>query len=153
MWTCLAPLQGIHFAEGNDNDGSMVLKYTYGGTKVLFTGDMTMESERLLLEQKADISADILKVSHHGSSYSSNAAFLEGVSPEAAVISCGEKNIYGHPHEETLERLQEVDIGIYRTDEMGSVLVKLLKDGRFTIETMAERKPFYENFKEKLEKW
>ena len=152
-WNCLAPLAGIRFAEENDNHGSLVLKYTYGGTKVLFTGDMTMENERLLLEQGADLFADILKVSHHGSSYSSHGDFLESVSPKAAVISCGEKNIYGHPHKETLERLKDVDAEVFRTDEMGSILVKLRKNGGFTIETMAERKPLYEDIKEKLEKW
>ncbi|MBQ5708599.1 MAG: hypothetical protein IIV62_01410, partial [Anaerotignum sp.] len=137
--------------EGDENDGSMVLKYSAGGTEVLFTGDITMEGEQLLVQQGADLSADILKVSHHGSMYSSSAEFLEKVDAETAVISCGRDNIYGHPHKETLERLQGTNI--YRTDEQGSVLVKLQRDGTYKIETMTERKPLYERIKETMEKW
>ena len=69
----------------------MVLRYSYGDTKVLFTGDITAEEEQQLLEQ--NISADVLKVAHHGSKYSSDAAFLEKVLPKAAVISCGTNNV------------------------------------------------------------
>lgn len=149
---CLYPLQGVTFRDGDDNHGSMVLKYGYNGTEILFTGDISAADERFLLEQEADVSADILKVAHHGSKYSSDAYFLETVSPKAAVISCGAGNLYGHPHGDTLERLQAAEAEIYRTDTEGAILVKLKRDGTFAIETMTERKPFYENVKEKLEK-
>lgn len=149
---CLYPLEGVTFRDGDDNHGSMVLKYGYGGTELLFTGDISAEDERLLLEQETDISADILKVAHHGSKYSSDGDFLEAVSSRAAVISCGTGNRYGHPHAEALERLQAAEAEIYRTDTEGAILVKLKQDGTFAIETMTERKPFYENVKEKLEK-
>ena len=149
---CLYPLEGVTFRDGDDNHGSMVLKYDYNGTEILFTGDISAADERFLLEQEADVSADILKVAHHGSKYSSDADFLETVLPEAAVISCGAGNLYGHPHGETLERLQAAEVEIYRTDTEGAILVKLKRDGTFAIETMTERKPFYENVKEKLEK-
>lgn len=92
----------------------MVLRYSYSDTKVLFTGDITAEEEQQLLEQ--NISADVLKVAHHGSKYSSDAAFLEKVSPKAAVISCGTNNVYGHPHKEAMERLQKTGAEIFRTD-------------------------------------
>jgi competence protein ComEC len=69
------------------------------------------------------------------------------------VISCGEKNLYGHPHQETMERLQNAGMEIYRTDESGSILVKFRENSTFTIETMTERKPLYERIEEKLEKW
>lgn len=149
---CLYPFEGVTFRDGDDNHGSMVLQYVYGGTELLFTGDISAADERFLLEQEADVSADILKVAHHGSKYSSDADFLETVSPRAAVISCGAGNLYGHPHGETLERLQIAEAEIYRTDTEGAVLVKLKQDGTFVIETTTERKPFYENVKEKLEK-
>lgn len=149
---CLYPLEGVTFRDGDDNHGSMVLKYGYNGTEILFTGDISAADERFLLEQEADVSADILKVAHHGSKYSSDADFLETVSPKAAVISCGTGNLYGHPHGETLERLQAAEAELYRTDTEGAILVKLKRDGTFAIETMTERKPFYENVKEKLEK-
>lgn len=151
-WTCLAPVAGTSFSEGEDNHGSMVLKYTVGDTEVLFTGDMPYEGEQLLLEKNVDVSADILKVSHHGSKYSSNENFLAAVDAKAAVISCGERNVYGHPHKETLERLSEAGTEIYRTDVCGSVQIKLKQDGTFTIETMAERKPLYERIKKTVEK-
>ena len=146
---CLYPT-GDSVRAGEENRGSLVLRYSYGGADVLFTGDITAEEERLLLEQ--DISADVLKVAHHGSKYSSDAAFLEKVSPKAAVISCGAGNVYGHPHEETVERLQKTGAEIFRTDEEETILVTIGKDGAINIETMTERKPLYENIKEKLEK-
>ena len=149
---CLYPFPDIRFRDGDDNHGSMVLRYRYSGTEVLFTGDISEEDERFLLEQGTDVSADILKVAHHGSKYSSDDAFLQAVSPKAAVISCGAGNLYGHPHGETLERLQAAKAEIYRTDTEGAILVKLKKDGTFAIEPMTERKPFYENIKERLEK-
>ena len=131
----------------------MVLKYTVGDTEVLFTGDLSSECEQILLNTNADVSADILKVSHHGSKYSSGQDFLAAVAAKTAVISCGEKNIYGHPHGETLERLTEAGMEIYRTDACGSVQVTLKGDGSFTIETMAEREPLYERVKKTVEKW
>ena len=152
-WTCIAPKEGIIFPGGDDNDGSMVLKYETGGTEVLFTGDISAWAERFLLQEGADVSADILKVSHHGSQYSSSETFLQKTAAKAAVISCGEKNIYGHPHQKTMERLQKAGMEIYRTDESGSILVKIRENGTFTIETMTERKPLYERVKEKLEEW
>lgn len=146
---CLYPT-GNTLGEKEENQGSMVLKYTYGDRSVLFTGDISAAEEQLLLD--ADIAADILKVAHHGSKYSSDTAFLEKVSPETAVISCGMGNLYGHPHAETLERLEEVGAEIFRTDEDGTVLATIGKDGTISIKTMTERKPLYENIKEKLEK-
>lgn len=152
-WICLGPIKDVTFSEDDDNQGSVVLKYTVGETEILFTGDMTAENERLLLETDADFSADILKVSHHGSKYSSDETFLAEVAAKTAIISCGEKNIYGHPHEETLERLENVGTEIYRTDADGSILAKIKTDGTFTIETMTERNPLYERIKETMEKW
>ena len=146
---CLYPT-GASAGTGEENQGSMVLRYSYGDTKVLFTGDITAEEEQQLLEQ--NISADVLKVAHHGSKYSSDAAFLEKVLPKAAVISCGTNNVYGHPHKEAMERLQKTGAEIFRTDEDGTILVTIGKDGAMNIETMTERKPLYENIKEKLEK-
>ena len=146
---CLYPT-GASAGTGEENQGSMVLRYSYSDTKVLFTGDITAEEEQQLLEQ--NISADVLKVAHHGSKYSSDAAFLEKVSPKAAVISCGTNNVYGHPHKEAMERLQKTGAEIFRTDEDGTILVTIGKDGAMNIETMTERKPLYENIKEKLEK-
>lgn len=150
-WECLYPLREVILG-ADDNHGSMVLRYQYGGTKILFTGDIGIADERLLEREEKDVAADILKVAHHGSKYSSSAAFLERVSPAVAVISCGEGNLYGHPHTETLERLTAVSAVQYGTDLDGSVFLTLSENGRYKIETMAERKPFYERIEETMEK-
>ena len=128
----------------------MLLRYTYGGTKVLFTGDLGSLDERLLVEREKELSADILKVPHHGSKNASELEFLESAAPQTAVISCGRGNIYGHPSPETLERLGTVAENIYRTDLDGSIIVTLSHDGDWKMETMAGQKPFYERMPGKV---
>ena len=150
-WKILYPIDGIVFKNGDDNHGSMVLKYQYNGTNVLFTGDCGIEDEELLLQRGADLSADILKVSHHGSQNGSGEMFLERIGAETAIISCGENNIYGHPHDATMKRLKDADMDVYRTDKDGTILVRMKQDGTFKIETMAERKPLYERIKKTME--
>ena len=70
----------------------------------------------------------ILKVAHHGSRNSTSSEFLEQIQPKVAIISCGENNTYGHPHEETLERLEAVGTSAYRTDQCGAVIVETKND-------------------------
>ena len=101
---------------GEGNDSSIVLKITYGNTSFLFTGDAEIPSEQYLLNNNADIKANVLKVGHHGSSTSTSKEFLEEVNPEYAIISVGKDNSYGHPHKETMELLQKENITTYRTD-------------------------------------
>ena len=92
---------------------------------VLFTGDMGEERERgLQLQQYA-----VLKAGHHGSHYSSSMEFLEQVQPKLTVISCGRGNRYGHPHQETLERLQAIGSNVVRTDELGCIKVVFDAEG------------------------
>ena len=71
------------------------------------------------------LDVDFYKVNHHGSKYSSCEEWLAALSPKVATISCSRKNSYGHPHEETLERLQEVETIVYRTDEVGAITIRL----------------------------
>ena len=105
------------------NDYSIVTKLTYGDTSFLFTGDAEEEPEQDMLSRSAyDLSSTVLKMGHHGSSTSSTEAFLDAVNPQIAIISCGQDNDYGHPHEETLEKLQDRQITTYRTDEQGTIL-------------------------------
>ena len=101
----------------NTNDYSAVIKVAYGDTSFLFTGDAEEYAEDLIT---GDVSADVLKVGHHGSSTSTGEAFLQRVSPSYAVISCGLGNSYGHPHTETIEKLG--GIPVFRTDEMGTIV-------------------------------
>ena len=151
--TCLYPPEGVKFTDNDDNHGSLVLSYAYAGTKVLFTGDAGVEDERILLSEGADVSAEILKLGHHGSKNSSSGDFLQAVSPSVGIISCGENNRYGHPHEETMERLKEAEITPYRTDEQGTIIAKLSPKGSYQMEAVAERESVYERVKETMEKW
>lgn len=110
------------------NDTSVVCRLTYGETAFLFTGDAEKESEEDILAAGFDVTADVYKAGHHGSSTSNSLAYLKAVGPRFAVISCGEGNDYGHPHKEVLERFEKLGIQVLRTDLMGTIVVA--SDGR-----------------------
>lgn len=100
----------------NENNYSAVIKISFGNTSFLFTGDAEKEIEDKLLSLHDDISCDVLKVAHHGSSSSTTESFLTSVNPKYTVISAGRNNIYGHPDKETLSKLNKYSIDILRTD-------------------------------------
>lgn len=102
------------------NEASMVLRLHTPYRQYVFTGDLELEAERQLT-RLGDIGAQVLKVGHHGSRFSSSRPFLAAVNPTVAVISCGRHNAYGHPHQETLERLADIGAVVYRTDEWGTI--------------------------------
>lgn len=106
----------------NLNDFSAVIKLTYGDASFLFTGDAEVLSENEMLASSADLSADVLKFGHHGSSTSSSEAFLKAVAPTWGIISCGEGNSYGHPHSETLASAAKSGITLCRTDLEGTIV-------------------------------
>ncbi len=106
--------------KSNINDSSIVLKITYGKNSFLLTGDATSNVERKIYNE--DIKSDVLKVAHHGSSYSSTDVFLDKVKPYYAVISVGKNNIYNHPSNKTLEKLNKRNIKVYRTDLDGTIV-------------------------------
>ena len=109
------------------NNESVVIYLDFGDTDFLFTGDMEEWAEKRVLDSNYYVDADVLKVAHHGSSTGSSEAFLCAVTPHYAVISCGRSNDYGHPHAETLDRLEEAGAEIYRTDIQGDIL--FISDG------------------------
>ena len=111
--------------ESDLNNTSIVLKLEYGKTSYLFTGDATDKTEEKIIDK--DIEADVLKIGHHGSSYSSTESFLNKVKPKYAIIQVGNDNKYDHPTKTTLDKLNERNIKIYRTDENGTI--KLTSDG------------------------
>lgn len=119
-FTILAPVDDYD----DNNNNSIVLRLDHGDNSFLFTGDAENQAEEDILSTQADVDADVLKVGHHGSSTSTSDAFLAAVSPDYAVISCGEDNKYGHPHAETLNRLRENGITVYRTDEQGTIVAE-----------------------------
>ncbi|MBC2580852.1 hypothetical protein HGI79_11235 [Clostridium sp. DJ247] len=104
------------------NDYSIVIKLTYGSNKFLFTGDAETLSEKEILAKGFDVSADVLKLGHHGSRSSTSTEFLDKVNPKYAIVSCGKDNDYGHPHDVTMKKLEKKHIPLYRTDESGTII-------------------------------
>jgi len=108
----------------DQNNYSIVLKVTYKNISFLFTGDAETLSEKEILQNGIDVSADVLKLGHHGSNSSTSAKFLDKVNPKYAIISVGKDNSYNHPHSEIITRLSIRNIIIYRTDILGNILIK-----------------------------
>ncbi|MFT5179766.1 MAG: competence protein ComEC [Candidatus Paceibacteria bacterium] len=112
-----------NLGQGSENDNSIVLRLVYGDTSVLLTGDISGDVEEdLALMYKDQLKSDVLKVAHHGSNDSSTLNFLEKVNPSYAVISSGKDNRYGHPHKETIDRLDLVEALIFDTKELGNII-------------------------------
>ena len=107
---------------GDLNELGLTALASAGDFDLLITGDMSGSTEKKLVETYALPDIEVLVVSHHGSRYSSNIRFLKSVMPEAAVISVGDNN-YGHPSEETLQRLLAVGADIWRTDQQGTIRI------------------------------
>lgn len=106
----------------NLNDSSIVLRLKHGTNTFLFTGDASTKVEKQLLNK--NIASDVLKVGHHGSRYSTSKEFLNKVNPQYAIISVGINNTYKHPHDETLKKLNDKKIIIYRTDQEGTIVAE-----------------------------
>jgi competence protein ComEC len=105
------------------NNGSIVAKLVYGNTSFLLTGDSSKAIEKyLLLIDGESLDTDVLKLGHHGSDTSSSLEFLGYTSPMYAIISAGEDNRHGHPHEEVLERLKQFDIAYLETSKEGTIV-------------------------------
>ena len=104
------------------NDTSIVLRVEHGENSFLFTGDAETEAEKDILETGLEVSADVLKVGHHGSGTSTCYQWLREVNPTYAVIPVGEDNSYGHPHENVLSRLRDAGVAVYRTDLQGHII-------------------------------
>ena len=120
----LNPLYDSDFYEESDfNNASIVVKLFYKNADFLFTGDIEEAAEKKLLVWQNILQSDILKVAHHGSSTSTNLEFLDKVNPNIAVITVG-KNHFGHPSQKIIERLEDKNIQIYRTDEDGTVIIR-----------------------------
>lgn len=110
--------------EDNLNEASIVARLTYGDISFLFTGDAEVPSEKQMLDAGYQLKSTVLKAGHHGSVTSTGDDFLDAVSPEMAVIMCAEGNSYGHPHKETLVKLENAGIEVYRTDMHGTIIVE-----------------------------
>jgi len=123
---------GESLGNSNKNEGSLVMILESQKIKTLYTGDIGIETENKLVNQN-DLDADILKVAHHGSRFSTSIGFLEEVSPAIAIIEVGDNN-YGHPHPTTLQKLEMTGVSTYRTDINGMVSL-LIQNGRIGVQT------------------
>jgi competence protein ComEC len=106
----------------NLNDCSIVLRLTHGESSMIFMADASTLVEEEIMDGYDNIKSDLIKIGHHGSSYSSSLEFLEFINPKYAVISVGKNNIYKHPSNEILKRLEQNDIKVYRTDINGTII-------------------------------
>jgi competence protein ComEC len=108
----------------DNNESSIVIKLSYEDISFLFTGDAAGIAENLMIgKYNYRLRSTILKAGHHGSKHSSTEEFLKKVRPEVAVFSCGKENKYGHPNDETIERLKKIGAKMYRTDHQGTITI------------------------------
>jgi competence protein ComEC len=122
--TVLAPDSAWLASLADPNEGSVVLRLSYGAVSVLLTGDAEAGEEAWLLARYGDaLRADVLKVAHHGSATSSTAAFLDAVRPRVALVSVGTDNSYGHPSQEVLQAFDARGAHLLRTDDDGTIVV------------------------------
>ena len=123
LGTAVCTVKSIGNNDNDLNNSSIVLRTVYGENSFLFMGDLEESFEKKYTWEKTNV----LKAGHHGSNTSSSKAFLSQVLPEITIISVGEGNSYNHPGEYTIQRLNDVETKIYRTDESGTI--KLITDG------------------------
>ena len=121
--TVLGPVKA---AKGNNN--SLVIRIEYGDTSFLFSGDAEYEEEHDILATGCELKSTVLKVGHHGSEDATSYQYLYEVDPQYAVISVGDDNSYNHPNENTLSRLRDAGVTVYRTDLNGTVICR--SDGK-----------------------
>lgn len=145
---CLSPYS---LGETDGNDSSTVLFVSYSGVNAVLCGDISAEREEKLVRESGLDEAlfdsgeyrvrlgetDILKVAHHGSANSSSADWLSLLSPETAIVSCGKGNYYAHPAGETVERLARIGAEIYRTDELGNLIVSI-SNGKYVVSSLKD---------------
>lgn len=118
----------VNYVRSPENNGSLVLLLSLGTRRVLLTGDIEAAAESDLVSGGSRLSADVLKVAHHGSRTSTTPAFLEKVSPRLALVGVGRRNRFGHPGREVMDRLASAGAAVFRTDRHGDVAL-LFREG------------------------
>lgn len=122
---CLYPEYENTITEESSNENSVVLSLEYGNIKSLFTGDLGFKGEEELQNINCLSEYQVLKVAHHGSRNSTSDEFLSTIKPKLAIISCGENNSYGHPHQQLLQRLYSAESKVFITSKSGAVCIKI----------------------------
>lgn len=105
------------------NDYSICAKVSFGTIDIMFTGDATSSVEKALIEKSYDLDVEVFQAGHHGSHTSNSQEFLDAMSPETIVISCGMKNKYNHPNQSIINLFKRMNIPVYRTDESGNIVM------------------------------
>jgi len=123
---------GPSYIQDENNLNSIIFKIDYRNKSFLFTGDAEASNELSIINSYNLNDIDFLKVGHHGSSSSTTSEFVKEISPDVAVISCGYKNQYGHPHKSTLDTLEKNNVLTYRTDILGNIVFYSDGDTIFT---------------------
>lgn len=136
--------ESVQWRENDVNDMSIVVRIDYGETSLIVTGDAEEASEFMMIDSGVPLKADVLRIAHHGSTFSTSEVFLRVVSPRYAVISCGEGNKYHHPHGRVLNLLEKNDVWLFRTDLQGTV--QMVSDGKnikFSVDRWASKDKLY----------
>lgn len=119
--TCMTILSQANYGDDDSNNNSVAVRLDCDGASVILTGDAEAKEEADMLASGLNLDCDVLCLGHHGSATATSWDFLEASTPEYAVISCGKENSYGHPHEETMEKMESMGIEIFRTDDQGEI--------------------------------
>ncbi len=107
----------------NLNNYSICLKFDFGNTRAIYTGDVEARIENLIIDSGTILDSDIFQAGHHGSVTSNSEEFVNALTPQIVVVSCGKNNDYGHPHEEIVDRFNTFGSEIYRTDELSDITI------------------------------
>lgn len=136
--------ESVLWQENDVNDMSIAVRIDYGETSIIITGDAEATSEYMMMDSGMPLRADVLRIAHHGSMYSTTESFLKAVSPRYAVISCGKGNDNFHPHGRVLNLLKGENVWLFRTDLQGTV--KCVSDGKdikFSVDRWADKEDLY----------
>jgi competence protein ComEC len=114
--------------KGERNRGSISLLAKVGGLTWFSAGDLDQIGEENVNKKYPHLTVDVLKAGHHGSKTSSAESFIQQIMPKVALISVGEKNHFGHPHQEVLERMKKTNTLIFRTDQQGAITYRFYQE-------------------------
>jgi competence protein ComEC len=137
----LWPSSSNSISENAINNNALVCKLNYKNFSMLFTGDIEEEAEKVLVSKYKNtnvLKSTVLKVGHHGSKTSSTQEFLELIKPKIALIGVGANNLYGHPNEEVIDRLESLSCKIYRTDKNGEISLLVNNKGKVKLKKIID---------------
>ncbi len=133
--TATVEIYPLDVTSDNGNDHSLITRVTFGEERLLFMGDALETAQKALLNSGRDVTATVIKMSHHGGKVNTTRQLLKAVDPQAAILTCGAENSYDHPHGDTLSALEERGITCYRSDVCGDMVMMFDGEGGRFIKT------------------